>query len=107
MTATEWIVTIAAFAAAAVLAVMSVISFLNRGPVLNNAYLYASEEERKTMDKKPFYRQSAVIFLLLCIVFAIIGVSVLLHDSRINLLEIPFALGAIIYAVVSTARIGR
>ncbi len=59
------------------------------------------------MDKKPHYRQSAIVFLLLSIVFVVIGLSIVLHDSRINLLEIPLFLGVSIYAVVSSASINK
>lgn len=59
------------------------------------------------MDKKPHYRQSAIVFLLLCLIFTVIGVSAVLRDGRMNLLEIPLILGAIIYAIVSSVRISK
>ena len=107
MTSTKWIVTIVVFAIAAVLAVISIRSFKNKGFLFNNAFIYASEKEREAMDKKPHYRQSAIVFLLLSMVFAVIGVSIILNDSRINLLEIPLILAAIIYAIVSSVQINR
>ncbi|MBQ1492235.1 MAG: DUF3784 domain-containing protein [Blautia sp.] len=102
MSFTEWIIAIAAFLVAFVLAVISVRSFRNQGFLFNNAYIFASKKERETMDKKPHYRQTAIVFLLLAIVFIIIGVSIVLQDSKIVLLEIPFLLGAMIYAIVSS-----
>ena len=45
--------------------IVSVRSFKEKGFLFNNAYLYASKEERATMDKKPHYRQSAVVFLMI------------------------------------------
>lgn len=33
--------------------VMSILSFMQKGFLLNNAYIYASKEERKKLDKKP------------------------------------------------------
>ena len=107
MTSAEWITAIAAFAAAAALAVLSIRSFRNRGFLLNNAYIYASAKERETMDKKPHYRQSAVVFLLLSIVFIIVGLSVILDDSRIDLLEIPLITGTLVYAVISSVQISK
>ena len=107
MTSAERIVTTAVLLIAAALAVISIRSFMNRGFLFNNAYIYASEEERRAMDKKPHYRQSAIVFLLLSIVFIVIGVSIILHDSRIRLLEIPLVLSASVYAVVSTVRINK
>ena len=107
MTSAEWIITVSVFIIAAASAVISIRSFLNRGFLFNNAYIYASKEEREKMDKRPHYRQSAIIFLFLSIVFIVIGISVILHDSRINLVEIPLVAGALVYAVVSSIRINK
>ena len=103
----ELITVIFLFAAAALLFFLSLRHFLERGYLLNNAYIYASKKERETMDKKPYYRQSAIVFLILSLVFIVIGLSVVLRDSRINLLEIPFVLAAMIYAIVSSVLIGK
>ncbi len=86
---------------------LAVLHSLNCGPLLNNAWLYASAQTRRDMDKKPYYRQSAVVFCLLSAVMAIIGLSVVLHDSRLTLLEAPLLLAAILYAIVSSVRLGR
>jgi hypothetical protein len=107
MTVTEWIFAILAFAAAVGLIILGIRSFQCRGKLLNNAYFYASEKERETMDKKPYYRQTAVVFFILSGVFLMIGASVVLQNSRINLLELPLILAAVIYAVVSTVRFGK
>lgn len=56
--------------------VMSILSFMQKGFLLNNAYIYASKEERKKLDKKPHYRQSAIVFLLLGIVFLLLGTNI-------------------------------
>ena len=105
MNASELIVSILIFAFAGTTLLISIRSFLCRGFLINNAYLYASKEEREKMDKKTYYRQTAIVFLLLSIVFVIIGASLVLHNYRITFLEIPFILGAVIYAIISTIRI--
>ena len=107
MNPTEWICAVFVFLIAAILAVLSIRSFGNRGFLLNNAYIYASKEDRETMDKKPYYRQTAIVFLILSIVFVIIGLSIVLQNARIKLLEIPLLLGIVIYAIVSSVRIGK
>lgn len=81
--------------------------FLERGYLLNNAYIYASKKERETMDKKPYYRQSAIVFCLLCAVFTAMGLSLILQEDRILLLEIPLTAGVLIYAVVSSIQISK
>ncbi len=85
----------------------SIRSFLERGFLLNNAYIYASKEERKAMNKKPYYRQSAIVFFVLSAVFLVIGLSLVLQNDRISLLEIPLIVGVSIYAIASTVRINK
>ena len=107
MTSSEIITVIVVFVIAVVLAVISYRSFKNRGVLFNNAYLFASKEERETMDKKPHYKQSAIVFLLLSVVFIVIGLSIVFNDSRINLIEIPLIIGVLVYAIISSIQISR
>ena len=93
------------FAISGTMIIVSIRSFRNRGYLFNNSYLYASKEDREKMDKKPYYRQTAIVFLLLSIVFIIIGVSIVLQNYSIVLFEIPFIIGAVIYAIFSTMKI--
>lgn len=87
--------------------VMSYRSFREKGFLFNNAYIYASKQERETMDKKPHYRQSAIVFLLIGIIFLLNGVSVLLAAKWIFILVIVIAVIAIIYAIISSIAIER
>ena len=87
--------------------VMSYRSFREKGFLFNNAYIYASKQERETMDKKPHYRQSAIVFLLIGIIFLLNGVSVLLAAKWIFILVIAIAIVAIIYAIISSMAIER
>ena len=57
--------------------ILSIYSFRERGFLLNNAWLYASKQERETMNKKPFYRQTAIVFLLIGIIFLLNGFALL------------------------------
>ncbi len=107
MTSAELFAVILVFIIAGIMAILSFRSFKERGFLLNNAYIYASEEERKTMDKKPHYRQSAIVFCLISIVFIIIGLSIVSHNYRLELLEIPLVAGTIIYAIVSSVKINK
>ena len=107
MTSTELIFTILVFALAGILLLLGIRHFRERGKLLNNAYLFASEKERETMDKRPLYRQSGTVFCLLSLVFVMIGLSIVLHNTKITLLEIPVAAAVLIYSIVSTAKINR
>jgi hypothetical protein len=107
MTTGEWIALVIIFSIAGLLLLLSIRSFFERGFLLNNAYLYASEEERKSMNKKPYYKQSAIAFCILSAVFMVIGLSLLLHNDKLFLLEIPLVAGVIIYVIVSTVLINK
>ena len=107
MSAGEMIVAVIVFAVAGVMLLLSVRSFQERGFLLNNAWLYASERQRETMNRKPYYRQSAIVFCILSLVFIVCGLSVVLQNSRIVLLEIPLIAGVVIYAIVSTVQIQK
>ena len=107
MTVGELITLIIVFFIAGMLLLFSIRSFLERGFLLNNEYLFASKEERKTMNKKPYYKQSAIVFCILSAVFLVIGLSLLLQNDKCFLLEIPLIVGVIIYAIVSTVQIKK
>lgn len=104
MTAAELILAIITFVFAGILAILSIRHFAQKGFLINNAFIWATEEERKKMDKRPYYRQSAVVFCLLSAVFVVIGFSVVFHNGKIQLIEIPFLTGALVYAIVSSVR---
>ena len=107
MTTGELITSIIMFVVAGMLLLFGIRSFLERGFLLNNAYLYASKRERKVMNKKPYYKQSAVVFCILSAVFIVIGLSLIFHNDKILLLEIALIIGVIIYAIVSTVQIKK
>ena len=107
MTLGEWITSIIVFVIAGVLLLSGIRLFLERGFLLNNAYLYASKEERQTMNKKPYYKQSGVVFCILSVVFLVIGLSLVFQNDRLFLLEIPLLVGVIVYAIVSTVKIDK
>lgn len=105
MTTAELIVAIIVFVLAGISAFISIRQFAEKGFLFNNAYIFASKEEREQMDKKPHYRQSAIVFCLLSTVFFVLGLSIVLQNEKIQLFEIPLIIGALIYATVSSIRI--
>lgn len=58
----SWIVAILVFIVAAVLMVLAVRHFMEQGYLLNNAYIYASNEERASMNKMPYYKTIGFVF---------------------------------------------
>ena len=107
MTPAELVLAIIAFVFAGITACISVRHCAEKGFLFNNAYIWASKEERKKMDKSPYYRQSAIVFCLLSATFLVMGISIVLQNSKIQLLEIPLMIGALIYAIVSSVRIEK
>ena len=101
------ITAILVFALAAACLTLGVLHFTERGVLLNNAWLYASKRERETMDRRPWFRRSAVVFCLLGAVFVVIGLSLVLRNDLLLLIEIPLVIGTAAYAAASTARIRK
>lgn len=95
------------FLIAAVAFVLSIRSFMGKGFLLNNAYLYASEKERQAMDKKPYYRQTAIVMLLIGFIFMLNGFAALFPMDWISYAVGGIIIAAIVYAVVSGIVIER
>ena len=87
--------------------VVSYLQFHEKGFLFNNAYLYASKKERENMDKKPHYRQSGIVFIMIGLVFLITAIDMLLKAVRLYGLVIAIAIIAIVYAIVSSVIIER
>lgn len=81
--------------------------FHEKGFLFNNAYLYASKEEREKMDKKPYYRQSAIAFLMIGIIFVINAIGAIFEVDWAFALVMPITTITVIYAVVSSIKIEK
>lgn len=101
---TDIIVSILIFIVAIIAFVISVRLYQEKGFLFNNAYLYASKEERETMDKKPHYRQSAIVFFMIGIVFLLNAINVFLKKNWIFYLVLLVSVVTIIYAIVSSIK---
>ena len=95
------------FAVSVFLFFMSARSFMEKGFLFNNAYIYASKQEREKMNKKPYYRQSAIVFLLLGLIFLLIALAVLLEANWICYVGIALVIITLIYAIVSSVIIEK
>ena len=94
-------------ALAAVMLAMGVRSWMERGAPLNNAWLFASERERAAMDKRPIYRQSAIVFSLLGAMFLLLGLGMALRAGWLIGGAGVVAAATVAYAVASTVSIGK
>ena len=86
---------------------LGIASFLGKGFLINNAYLYASKKERESLNKKPYYIQSGVVFCLLSIVFAINAFIAFFKASWLFYLLITIIVIVVIYAIVSSILIEK
>ena len=82
--------------------VFSYFQFHEKGFLFNNAYIYASKKEPEIMDKRPHYKQSGVIFLLLGIIWLINAVDMVLKTEWLFYLFIVVAVITVIYAIISS-----
>ena len=95
------------FGIAIVAFILSIRSFRGKGFLLNNAYLYASTRERESMDKKPYYRQTAVVFLLIGCNFTLNGCAIIFRTGWISYLTGATIIGTIVYAIASSIAIEK
>jgi len=99
------ILTIILFIFSAVSLIIAVMQFGNKGFLLNNSYFFASENERKNMNKKPYYRQSGIVFTLISIIFAVNAFETIFKTGWLFYIVIAISVIAVVYAVVSSIKI--
>ena len=92
--------------------IISYLQFKEKGYLFNNAYFWASREERKRMDenkacKKPHYRQSGFVFLLIGIALSVLAVYTFTEWKWMYIAFWAFVIIDVVYAVVSSVRIER
>ena len=75
--------------------------------MFNNAWLYASKQERENMDKKPHYRQSGIVCALVSFLFLCLAVEIITEIGWLNILQWIIVAVIILYAIISSIRIIR
>lgn len=85
----------------------SYFQFKQKGYLFNNAYIYASKQDREKMNKKPYYRQSGIVFIMIGIIFLINAVEMVINTGWLFYMVIVAAIIAIVYAIVSSVVIER
>lgn len=87
--------------------IFSCLQFNEKGFLFHNAYIFASDQQRKTMDKKLFYKQSGIIFFMIGIIFFINAAEMIFETGWLFYLVTVVAVLAIVYAIVSSVVIER
>ena len=90
--------------------VISYFQFREKGYLFNNAYFWASQEERRRMDenkesKKPHYRQSGFAFMFIGIIFLIHAIHIITHWIWMLVALVLTIIIAVVYAVISSIKI--
>ncbi len=92
------------FILAGICLILCILQFAEKGICFNNAYIFASEEERKRMNKKPHYRQSAIGFAFIGCALILIGLYAIFQSSWLIYFAIGLAVLSLIYAIISSIK---
>ena len=87
--------------------VFSYLQFKGKGFLFNNAYIYASKQEREEMDKKPYYKQSGVIFFLIGLIFFVNTFDIIFQTGWLIYLVLSVVVVMLVYAVASSIMIDK
>ncbi len=90
-----------------ILLVWGVLSLFNKGFLFNNAYIYANKKEREQMNKKPYYIQTGIVFILLSIASCLEGFNALLRYDVFFVLFIIIIVVTLLFVIVSTIYIDK
>ena len=96
--------TILSFVLSIVTFTIGIRSWMRKGFLFNNAYIFASEQERKTMDKRPYYRQSAIVFCLLGVLFLLLAMAAFSGAGWLAVMAWVVAFVTVAYAVASSMK---
>ena len=101
------VLAIVLFSFSFILLVWGVLSLFNKGFLFNNAYIYANKKEREQMNKKPYYIQTGIVFILLSIASCLEGFNALLRYDVFFVLFKIFIVVTLVFAIVSTIYIDK
>lgn len=90
-----------------ILFTISLLHMYEKGFLINNAYIYASKEEREKMNKKPYYRQSGIVFMFLGIISLLNAFNAELKTIGLFIAILVIVVITIVYAIVSTRSIEK
>lgn len=81
--------------------ILSLQAFLGK-VIINDDYLKASPQEKETLDKKAYCRQTGIVFLLLAASMMSNALRGILHQAWFTYLALALGLIDIIYFLVSS-----
>ena len=75
--------------------------------MLNNAYGYASQKQREKMVKRPYYRQSAVVFWMVGAMLLLFTAEVVWRTGWLSLLAFTITAVVVVFAIASSVYIAK
>jgi len=81
------------------------LQFMEKGFPLNSLYMYVPKEEREKVDKKPYYRQSAIIFTIFGIFFILTAIASVTGIKGMFYIIGGGTILLLVYAVISSANL--
>lgn len=101
----KWILAIIIAILAIGCLLISIFQFKEQGFLLNNAYLFATQQQRKRMNKKPYYRQSGIVFAFLAAILLCLAAEIMAETGWLLYIVWILAAAAVAFAIISTIRI--
>ena len=81
--------------------IFSVLGFMGKDMILDDAYIKASKEEREKMDKKAYGLQGSIIFLFLFVITLCNILRAVLHIPLFTYAAFVIGVIGIAYAIIS------
>lgn len=81
------------------LLIISILSFLQKGPIISIIYYFSTEEERKELRTKDRYYYIGTVFLMSSILFFTVLIEGTFNLSIMRTIRIPFIIILCIYAI--------
>ena len=81
--------------------IFSLLGFMGKDVILDDAYIRASKEEREKMDKKAYRFQGSIIFFFLFVVTLCNLLRAVLHVAWFTYIAFVVAVIGIAYAIIS------
>ena len=87
--------------------IFSVLGFMGKDMILDDAYIKASKEEREKMDKKAYRLQGAMVFLFLFLITLCSILRAVLHIPLFTYAAYVLGVIVIVYAIISHYKIKK
>ena len=82
--------------------ILSILHFKEKGFLFNNAYIWASKQEKEKINKHPHYRQSAIAFACSAALFFCMALECILFTGWLWFIAGALSIAVLVYAIASS-----